>query len=60
MADGDGDATNGIRCLSEVRIEVSDFVLVDFINARIAVSLGIDDVFAEKLLIELLRTTHLS
>ena len=59
MSNGNRNAANGTGCFSEVCIEVSDLVLVNFINTRIAVSLGIDYVFPEKLLIKSLRSSHL-
>ena len=59
MSNGDGNAANCSRCFSEVRIEVSDLVLVNFIYARVAVPLGIDYVLPEKLLVKSFRSSCL-
>lgn len=60
MANSNRNAANCIGCFSEVCIEVSDLVLINFIYTRVAVSLGIDYVFLQKLLVESLSSSRLS
>ena len=48
MSDRYGNSANSIRLASDVSVELSDLVLVDFRKLWLDESLGIDQVFLEK------------
>ena len=50
MSDSDGDTAHDARLPTKVSIEVCNFVAVDLVEARMHVTLGIDDVVLEELL----------
>lgn len=52
MTNCDWDASDNIRFASNVRIEVCDLITIDLVESRETVTLSIDNVLAEKVLLE--------